>query len=127
MPNMKQVFFFLVLIALPGAILCALLYSAGRYLYSLYEDRRELKQLDAIAAESAARRQQRRQEDVKRLENGCQHTFDTGLGFPPGVCPKCGLAKEKPAGDCDHVWRRVEASTPACSCALCGKTYRTGR
>lgn len=121
---MKQIFFFLVLIALPGAILLAMLYSAGRYLYSLYEDWRELKHLDAIAAESAVRREQRRQANIKRLENGCQHAFDTGIGFPPGVCPKCGLAKERPAGDCDHVWRRVDAPMPASSCEICGKTYR---
>ena len=110
---MKQLFFFLVLLVLPASILVAMLYSAGRYLYSLYEDKRELKQLDAIAAESTARREQRRQENDKRLENGCQHTFDAGMGFPPGVCPKCGLAKERPAGECDHIWRRVEAPMPA--------------
>jgi hypothetical protein len=122
---MKQMFFFLVLLVLPAAVLAAMLYSAGRYLYSLYEDRRELKQLDTIAAESGARREQRRQENAKRLENGCQHAFDAGIGFPPGVCPKCGLAKERPAGDCDHVWRRVEGATPASACALCGRTHRT--
>ena len=43
---MKQLFFFLVLLVLPASILLAMLYSAGRYLYSLYEDKRELKQLD---------------------------------------------------------------------------------
>ena len=122
---MKQLFFFLVLLVLPASVLIALLYSVGRYLYSLYEDKKELKNLDAIAAESAARREQRRQENDTRLENGCQHTFETGMGFPPGVCPKCGLAKERPVGDCDHVWRRVEAPMPASSCVLCGKTYRT--
>ncbi len=123
--DMRQLFFFMLLLALPTAILAALLYSAGRYLYSLYEDKKELKQLDAIAAESAARREQRRRENANRLENGCQHTFDAGIGFPPGVCPKCGLARERPPGDCDHVWRRVESPMPASSCVLCGKTYRT--
>lgn len=122
---MKELFFFIFLLGLPAAVLVALLYSAGRYLYSLYEDKKELKNLDAIAAESAARREQRRLENVKRLDNGCQHAFDTGSGFPPGVCPKCGLAMEKPPGDCDHVWRRAESPTPASSCSLCGRAYRS--
>ncbi|NLF70120.1 MAG: hypothetical protein GX575_13855 [Candidatus Anammoximicrobium sp.] len=121
---MKQLFFFLVLLVLPSAILLGLIYSACRALYLMCEDRRELKQLDAIAAESAARREQRRRENDNRLENGCPHSFDSGLGFPPGVCPKCGLAKERPAGECDHIWRRSESPTPTSVCALCGKTYR---
>jgi hypothetical protein len=122
---MKQLFFSLVLLALPAAVLIALVYSAGRYLFSLFQDWREVKRLDVIAAESAARREQRRQENTTRLENGCQHAFDTGMGFPSGVCPKCGLAKERPAGDCDHVWRRIDAPVPASSCEICGKTFRT--
>lgn len=119
---MKALFFFAMLLILPATILIALLYSFFKYLYTLYEERRELKELDAIQAESAARRERNLERNVQRLNNGCQHAFDAGIGFPPGVCPKCGLAKEKPTGECDHVWQRVEAAASAC--ARCGKQHR---
>jgi len=122
---MKSFFFFSMLLVLPATIFIALLYSLAKYLYTVYEDRRELKELDAIQAESAARREQNREDSAQRLNNGCQHAFDTGLGFPPGVCPKCGIAIQKPPGDCDHVWRRVESTAAASACVKCGKTYRT--
>ena len=122
---MKQLFFFAALLVLPATILIALLYSAGKYLFTLYEEHRELKELDAIQAESAARRERNLEENTQRLNNGCQHAFDTGLGFPPGVCPKCGIANQKPPGDCDHVWRRVDSNAAASACVKCGKAYRT--
>jgi hypothetical protein len=122
---MRQWFFFVMVASVPVTILIWLLYSFAKYLYTVFEDRRELKELDAIQAETAARREQNRLENAQRLDNGCQHTFDTGSGFPPGVCSKCGLEAHKPAGECDHVWRRVDAPTPASACAKCGKTYRT--
>jgi hypothetical protein len=122
---MKQLFFFAMLLVLPATILVALLYSFGKYLFTLYEEHRELKELDAIQAESAARRERNREGNAQRLNNGCQHAFDTGFAFPPGVCPKCGIADQKPPGDCDHVWRRVESNAAASSCVKCGKTYRT--
>ena len=121
---MKQWFFFAMLLVLPATILIALLYSFAKYLYTVYEERRELKELDAIQAESAARRERHRLESVQRLDNGCQHAFDTDSGFPPGVCPKCGISQQKPPGDCDHVWRRAESATPASACVKCGKTYQ---
>ncbi len=119
---MKAFFFFAMLLVLPATILAALVYSFFKYLYTLYDERRELKELDAIQAESAARRERNRERNAQRLSNGCQHAFDEGIGFPPGVCPKCGLAKEKPQGECDHVWQRVDAAASAC--ARCGKQYR---
>ena len=122
---MKQLFFFAMLLVLPATILIALLYSFGKYLFTLYEDRRELKELDAIQAETAARRERNREGNTQRLNNGCQHEFDTGFAFPPGVCPKCGIANQKPLGECDHVWRRVESSAAASACVKCGKAYRT--
>ena len=51
---MKQLFFFAMVLVLPATIVIALLYSFAKYLYTLYEERRELKELDAIQAESAA-------------------------------------------------------------------------
>jgi len=120
---MKAIFFFAILLVLPATILTVLLYSFFKYLYTLYQERRELNQLDIIQAESAARRERNRERNEVRLNNGCQHAFDSGIGFPPGVCPKCGIAKDKPPGECDHVWRRAEA-TAASNCVKCGKTYR---
>ena len=49
---MKQLFFFAMLLVLPATILIALLYSFGKYLFTLYEEHRELKELDAIQAET---------------------------------------------------------------------------
>lgn len=121
---MRQWFFFAMFASLPIALVCWLLYSFGKYLYTLYEERRELKQLDVIQAESAKRRERARLENAKRLDNGCQHAFDTGIGFPPGVCPKCGLEANRPSGPCDHVWRRIESDAAATACAKCGKMYR---
>jgi hypothetical protein len=121
---MKEWFFFATMVVLPATILIALLYSFFKYLYSVYEDRRELKELDAIQAQCAARRQQDRLENAARLDNGCQHAFDTGIGFPPGVCSKCGLEAQRPAGACDHIWRRVEAANATSQCEKCGKVYR---
>jgi hypothetical protein len=122
---MKQLFFFAMVLVLPATIVIALLYSFAKYLYTLYDERKELKELDAIQAESAARRERNRLENTQRLDNGCPHTFDSGIGFPPGVCPKCGLEQQKPPGDCDHVWRRVESPGAATACVKCGKAYGT--
>jgi hypothetical protein len=121
---MREWFFFVLIASVPTAILIWLLYSFAKYLYTVYEEWRELKVLDAIQSESVVRREGDRLEDVQRLDNGCQHAFDTGSGFPPGVCPKCGLEAKRPAGACDHVWRRVDGPSPASACAKCGKTYR---
>lgn len=121
---MKELFFFSMLLILPATILVAMLYSLGKYLLTLYEERRELKELDAIQAESAVRRERNREDNTQRLNNGCQHAFDTGLGFPSGVCPKCGIAEQKPPGECDHIWRRVESTAAASACVKCGKAYR---
>ncbi len=121
---MKELFFFVALLVLPATVLIALLYSAGKYLFTLFEEHRELKELDAIQAESAARRERNLEENAQRLKNGCGHAFDTGIGFPPGVCPKCGMSKQKPPGECDHVWRRVDSTSAASACIKCGKAYR---
>jgi hypothetical protein len=79
---MKELFFFAMLLVLPATIFIALLYSLAKYLYTVYEDRRELKELDAIQAESAARREQNREDNAQRLNNGCQHAFDHGTRLP---------------------------------------------
>jgi len=121
---MKQWFLLLLIGMIPVVILAALFYSVGKYLLSVFDDWRELRQLDAIKAEQDAIVQRKREENQKRLDNGCQHAFGQGTGFPPDVCPKCGLAKEKPPGDCDHLWRRTNDPVPSSACEKCGKQYR---
>ena len=122
---MKQWFLLLLIAMVPVVVLAALFYSFGKYLYSAFDDWRELRQLDEIAADQKAIREQRSKDNQIRLDNGCNHVFDEGAGFPPGVCPKCGLAKEKPPGECDHLWRRVDGPVPASRCEKCGKQHRT--
>jgi hypothetical protein len=122
---MKQWFLMFVVLAIPAAVLGWLFYSLGRYLYTAYDNWKELGRLDAIKAEADSIRARRRQANEGRLANGCAHAFHSGMGFPPGVCLKCGLAQDKPLGDCDHVWRRVEGPIPASRCEKCGKEYRT--
>lgn len=123
---MKSWFFATVFLALPLTILGALLYSLGRYLWTVVTDRRLYRELDAIEAASESRRAERRQLSAERLHNGCEHAFDSGLslGLPPHVCPKCGLERELPPGSCDHVWQRAEDAVPSSFCAKCGKRYR---
>ena len=122
---MRNAFFLGVALVVPIAVVIALLYSFGRFLWSVYCDMRLYRELDQIQAESSARRHHKQQETAKRLDNGCEHSFDSALGgFAPGVCPKCGLQREKPAGRCDHVWRRQEGPVMGSYCEKCGKQYR---
>ena len=123
---MKSWFFAMLFIVLPMIIVGALLFSVLRYLWSMIQDRQLYRELDEIQAQSQSRREQYEQANRQRLDNGCQHLFDSGLGggFPPGVCPKCGLAKDRPRGDCDHVWKRADEATSASYCVNCNKQYR---
>jgi hypothetical protein len=122
---MRNAFFLGVILVIPLAVLIALLYSLGRFVWSVYCDMRLYRELDQIQAQSGARRQQKLLDEAKRLDNGCDHSFDSALGgFPPDVCPKCGLARHKPPGRCDHVWRRKEGAALGSYCEKCGKRYR---
>jgi hypothetical protein len=122
---MRNAFFLGVILVIPAALIVALLYSLARFLWSLYQDVKLYRELNTIQAQSEQRREKKRLEQQKRLDNGCEHSFDSGLGgFPPGVCPKCGIAREKPVGRCDHVWRRKEGTAMGSYCEKCGKQYR---
>jgi hypothetical protein len=122
---MRNAFFLGVVLVIPAALIIALLYSLARFLWSLFQDVRLYRELNEIQAQSEQRREKKRLEHQKRLDNGCEHSFDSGLGgFPPGVCPKCGIAREKPGGRCDHVWRRKEGTAMGSYCEKCGKQYR---
>lgn len=123
---MKNAFLLGIILVVPVAVTVALLYSLGRFLWSLYTDARLYRELDQIQSQSEARRETKRLENVKRLDNGCEHSFDSALGgFPPGVCPKCGLGQSRPPGPCDHVWRRKEGPAMASYCQKCGKEYHS--
>lgn len=122
---MKQWFMLGVLMIVPIGILAALLYSLGQYLVTLVSDWRTNRELDELEKEGEARREQRRQETLKRLDNGCDHSFGGAIGFPPDVCSKCGLSKEKPIGACDHVWRRGDGPIPHSVCEKCRKEHRS--
>lgn len=121
---MKNLFFLGVAVCVPLAILGWILYAYGKFFVSLFMGWRLGRELDTIQAESESRREKRKQEAAARLENGCEHAFDSAFGFPDGVCPKCGLAKTRPTGPCDHVWRRVPGPSPAAQCENCGKQYK---
>jgi hypothetical protein len=100
------------------------IWLAARSFHSMYSDWNLGKELDVIRTESDARRKQKGEENQRRLDNGCEHVFDQGFGeFPPGVCRKCGLERERPKGTCDHVWRRAVGAVPGSYCEKCEKKY----
>jgi hypothetical protein len=122
---MKLSFFTAIALLVPVGLFAAFLYMVGRSVASLYNDWRVGREVEAIRADSEARRARRKIEDAKRLDNGCTHAFGGGLGgFPPDVCPKCGLEREKPVGKCDHVWRRSHEAIPSSFCEKCGKKHQ---
>ena len=95
-----------------------------RTIYVIYTDRLLNEELEQLRSECEAKRKTAEEENAGRLENGCDHLFETALaGLPPDVCEKCGLAKEKPDGNCDHVWKRDPGLIPASRCQNCGMTY----
>jgi len=121
---MKHFFFMGAILAIPLAIAGLLLFHVGKFIWSLFKDQLLYKELDEIQVYSESRRQQREEKRQARLDNGCQHSFTGAIGFPPGVCPKCGITERKPSGLCDHVWRRNEDPTPSSHCEKCGKQFR---
>lgn len=109
-----------------GGAVAALLYFGWmvlRAFYSMYSDWRlghELTELEALAA---TRRREREEANRERLNNGCQHVFDTSPGATPRrVCRFCGREAEQPAEDCDHIWRRIRGAVPRSFCDSCGQT-----
>ena len=95
-----------------------------RSIFAFFAERKDVRQNQQLSAEYAERRRQRDKELAKRLENGCEHDFVDPLRiFPPGVCVHCGLAEKRPAGKCDHVWRRDPGGAPASRCEKCGEQF----
>jgi hypothetical protein len=122
---MKQYFYYAALFLIPLALVGWMLYAFGRNMIGILDDWLHGRELHQLRAESEARRKQRQAEDKARLNNGCEHDFDNPVfGLPPGVCGKCGLAKQRPQGECDHIWKLAEKGAAADSrCEKCGETY----
>jgi hypothetical protein len=121
---MKSIFVYFCGGALAVAIVGWGLYMIWESLVQLFRDWQLGRELNQLEADSAARREQRRLANEKRLGNNCDHEFHTGaVGLPAGVCSKCGLEQEKPTGGCDHVWRVKPGPVPSSACEKCGKTY----
>lgn len=121
---MKDYFVWAMAALIPLGVLGYFLYMLGKGLYGMYSDWRLHGELDELQAQQSGRKQARAEANQRRLDNGCQHDFGGALGgFPPDVCHKCGLSREKPAGSCDHVWKAGEGPVPHSICAKCGKTY----
>jgi hypothetical protein len=121
---MKQWFLLALIGVIPLAIVAGLTYSFFKWVIQVIQEWRLGYELDQIRAYAEASRGRRSETQAARLDNGCDHAFDTGVGFPPGACPKCGLERARPMGFCDHVWRRAEGNSPGSVCAKCGKVYR---
>ncbi len=118
---MRQFFFLSMLIV---SVLAAVAYFAWSVITTLYRDWEMGKDVDKIKTESAARRRARQEEAVRRLDNGCEHSFGEAFaGFPPDACYKCGLMRERPLGPCDHVWRLANEPVPCSYCDKCGRKY----
>ena len=122
---MRQFFFVSVLI---GGVLAGIIYFAWTIVSTLYRDWQMGKDVDEIQVASETRRQQRREEEARRLDNGCEHRFGEAFaGFPPDACHQCGLSRERPPGPCDHVWRQAQEAVPCSYCVHCAKRYVSPR
>ena len=121
---MRQYFLYAIGLLIPLAILGWFLFALGRAFVTLYEDWRMGKEWDELRADSEARRERKPLDNEKRLATGCEHDFESAVfGLPPNVCSKCGLERDKPLGQCDHVWRLGTGPIPASRCEKCGKAY----
>lgn len=121
---MKQIF----LIGVGGSALLAtlgyFLWCVLRSFHDMYEDYQLGKELAVLRKEASARQQERRAREQARLANGCQHHFDNCFGaLPDEVCCRCGIARTKPSGSCDHQWKIVPGPVPGSQCTLCGRVH----
>lgn len=121
---MRGQFFAYLGLGLLALILIYCVWLVLRACWSVIADALENREMDQLANEYLARREVRRREEEQRLNNGCEHEYGHFLGaLPDDVCGKCGLARERPLGPCDHVWRIVPGVIPESECELCHKKY----
>lgn len=122
---MKEYFFIGILIF---GVLAGFLYFCWSIIAALFHNWTLGRHVGAIQADSESQRAMRAEEAAKRLDNGCEHAFgETFGGFPPHACHKCGLEKERPQGNCDHVWKAATEATPCSYCEKCKKRYVSQR
>ena len=120
----RGTFFGLLVAGLVGLVVTYFLVMVVRAFVIVIMDIRTGRELDRLAAEFAEKRRQTAAEAEERLNNGCAHTFDDrGGALPPDVCCKCGLSRQLPSGNCDHVWRVLPGIVPQSQCEKCGATY----
>ncbi len=123
---MRGTFFAYLGAALLALILLYCVFLVLKSFWTVFSDARSNHELDQLAKEYTERRKRRKQEEGERLNNGCQHEYGHPLSaLPDDVCLHCGLARVRPPGDCDHVWRVVQDVIPSSQCELCGKRYST--
>jgi hypothetical protein len=121
---MKQYFLYALALIVPLVLAGWILFVVGRALLSMLQDHQLGKELDQLKAGAEMRRQQRREENARRLANGCEHDFASpAFGLPPQACRKCGIEKERPVGQCDHAWKMRKGAVPGSDCEKCGRTY----
>lgn len=112
---------------LMGLVALALLYFVWLVLHAIYltiEDLWRNRELGKLAVEYKERRQRNVLEAERRLDNGCEHDFDDQAGaLPPDVCCRCGLARQKPPGACDHAWRVMPGIVPRSQCEKCHEEF----
>jgi hypothetical protein len=119
----QNLLIFLAAMAVVGGILY-FFWVALRDLVRYLLEARQNRQFDGMREYRLEREAVLREEQARRLDNGCEHLFDDQFGaLPPDVCCRCGIAKQKPAGDCDHTWCREPGLLPASICVKCGARF----
>ena len=123
---MRGQFFAYLGMGLVGLIILYCVFAVLKAVYSVIADMMQNRELDKLAAEYSRKRDERKAYESTRLENGCDHKYGDPLGaLPAGVCNQCGLAKDRPTGACDHVWRILPGPVPESQCEKCQKKYST--
>lgn len=125
---MRQKFLFTLLLVLVGVAGLYGLWLVLKSIYQMISDARMNRELDTLARELAQNRELERLAAKNRLANGCQHDFTIeGGALPPGVCRNCGICRDKPSGECDHLWRQMDSIVPESTCELCGAHFSSAR
>ncbi len=121
---MRQTFLLLIIAIIVVSLLVGAIYMVLRSLLDVVEDWQTARELKELKTEVSEQQQAQDQEHEIRLQNDCEHQWEGSLvGFPPGVCVRCGLEKTRPRGACDHVWRVEMKEVPGAVCETCGKQY----
>lgn len=119
----EKLFQWILIVVVVGAFLYFFMVFF-KSMYHWWQEWRTTKSLNELATSYDDKRRSDRADAAKRLDNGCEHDYDDLLNaFPSDVCVKCGLGKRPPAGECDHIWRRVPGAIPGSACESCGKTF----